>query len=104
MSQLPLLPRLVVIPVFEGIDALDVTGPDEMLAFATRLLPPGSAGYDVRFRVEGGAGGGVLGHPAARRRAAARDAGATRHPGLATRYDKSPESYTAGLHLRVLIM
>ncbi|MFE2407524.1 GlxA family transcriptional regulator [Kitasatospora sp. NPDC059408] len=52
MSELAPLPHLVVIPVFAGINALDVTGPAEVLALATRLLPPGSAGYDIRFRAE----------------------------------------------------
>lgn len=44
MSELAPLPHLVVIPVFAGINALDVTGPAEVLALATKLLPPGSAG------------------------------------------------------------
>ncbi|MBD0673527.1 GlxA family transcriptional regulator [Streptomyces sp. CBMA156] len=52
MSEFPSLPHLVVIPVFPGINALDVTGPAEVLALADRLLPAGRAGYDVRLRAE----------------------------------------------------
>ncbi|MGK4579569.1 GlxA family transcriptional regulator [Kitasatospora sp. HPMI-4] len=52
MSDLPGLPHLVVIPVFPGVNALDVSGPAEVLALAGRLLPRGRAGYEVRLRAE----------------------------------------------------
>ncbi|MFJ7906584.1 GlxA family transcriptional regulator [Kitasatospora sp. NPDC096204] len=52
MNDAPRLPHLVVIPVFPGVNALDVTGPAEILALAGRLLPPGQPGYEVRVCAE----------------------------------------------------
>ncbi|GAA2986562.1 DJ-1/PfpI family protein [Streptomyces lactacystinicus] len=52
MNDAPRLPHLVVIPVFPGVNALDVTGPAEILALAGRLLPPGRPGYEVRVCAE----------------------------------------------------
>ncbi|MEV7774264.1 helix-turn-helix domain-containing protein [Kitasatospora sp. NPDC086791] len=46
------LPHLVVIPVFAGVNALDVTGPAEVLALAGRLLAPDRPGYEVRVCAE----------------------------------------------------
>ncbi|MEU6238638.1 helix-turn-helix domain-containing protein [Kitasatospora sp. NPDC047058] len=57
---LPPLPHLVLIPVFPGVNALDVTGPAEVFALAGHLLAgeagPGAeafrrpgAGYEVRM-------------------------------------------------------
>ncbi|MFE7637263.1 MULTISPECIES: GlxA family transcriptional regulator [unclassified Kitasatospora] len=46
------LPHLVVVPVFPGVNALDVAGPAEIFALAGRLLPPGRPGYEVRVCAE----------------------------------------------------
>ncbi|MFD0568661.1 GlxA family transcriptional regulator [Kitasatospora gansuensis] len=46
------LAHLVVIPVFPGVNALDVTGPAEVFTLAYQLLPPGRAGYEVRVLAE----------------------------------------------------
>ncbi|MFE4329609.1 DJ-1/PfpI family protein, partial [Streptomyces sp. NPDC056831] len=48
MSNAPPVPHLVVIPVFPGVNALDVTGPAEIFALAGGMLPEGRAPYDVR--------------------------------------------------------
>ncbi|MEV7601873.1 GlxA family transcriptional regulator [Kitasatospora sp. NPDC089797] len=52
MDDAPRLPHLVVIPVFPGVNALDVTGPAEILALADRLLAPERPGYEVRLCAE----------------------------------------------------
>ncbi|MBO1416584.1 GlxA family transcriptional regulator [Streptomyces sp. FH025] len=52
MDDAPRLPHLVVIPVFAGVNALDVTGPAEIFALAGRLLAPGRPGYEVRLCAE----------------------------------------------------
>jgi transcriptional regulator GlxA family with amidase domain len=44
----------VVIPVFDGVQPLDVVGPYEVFAGAARLAPPGG-GYEVRLVGAGGA-------------------------------------------------
>ncbi|MFJ7252805.1 GlxA family transcriptional regulator [Streptomyces sp. NPDC098085] len=48
MSDSPPIPHLVVIPVFPGVNALDVTGPAEIFALAARMPPAGRAPYEVR--------------------------------------------------------
>ncbi|MFJ4184070.1 GlxA family transcriptional regulator [Kitasatospora sp. NPDC089509] len=54
MNDAPRLPHLVVIPVFPGVNALDVAGPAEILALADRLLGPERPGYEVRLCAERG--------------------------------------------------
>ncbi len=41
--------RRMVIAVFDGVQALDVTGPADVFHAATRLCPPSRQGYDVRL-------------------------------------------------------
>ncbi|WP_037076006.1 GlxA family transcriptional regulator [Pseudonocardia spinosispora] len=40
--------HLVLVPLFEGVDALDVTGPAEVFTMANLLLAPEQARYEVR--------------------------------------------------------
>jgi transcriptional regulator GlxA family with amidase domain len=42
------LPHLVVIAIFDGIDATDVAGPAEVFAMANLLLPWGTPRYEIR--------------------------------------------------------
>jgi transcriptional regulator GlxA family with amidase domain len=48
------LSHLVVIAVFDGIDATDVAGPAEVFAMANLLLPSGAPRYEVRIVAEHG--------------------------------------------------
>ncbi|GAA3744142.1 GlxA family transcriptional regulator [Salinactinospora qingdaonensis] len=48
MSASASLPHLVLVAMFPGMNALDVTGPAEVFSLATQVMPAGRPPYEVR--------------------------------------------------------
>jgi transcriptional regulator GlxA family with amidase domain len=49
MNVVPPAPHLVIVTLFPGVDALDVTGPAEVFAMANHVIASSRGGYEIRL-------------------------------------------------------